>query len=353
METDTQLAITDSAKIDNAPSMLSFTFDSPTLITHGYDLLDSMECANNGKWYETPIDFSGLARCFTSSAAYHQSPLVFKRNVIASCFEPTAYLSRPDFISFVQDFIVFGNGYLEKRQNRLGGLLTLKPVLAKYARVGLKEGQYWQIKNYLDAYEFKKNSVVHLKNPCLHQEIYGTCDYLAGLLSANLNQSATLFRTRYYENGSHAGCIVHVSSTLANPEEMDDLKKQLSDMRQGQSFKNLFIQTTKGDKDGIQILPFAQMGAKDEFIGIKNTTRDDLLAMHRIPPQLMGIIPEGSGSLGDIEKAAMVFWFNELLPLMESIKAVNEMLGIEAIRFKEYALLDFVTQMKNKSPASK
>lgn len=90
--------------------------------------------------------------------------------------------------------------------------------------------------------------------------------------------------------------------------------------------------------------------AKDEFIGIKDTTRDDLLAMHRIPPQLMGIIPQGSGSLGDIEKAAMVFWFNELLPLMESMKSINDMLGVEVIRFKQYALLDFLTQAKNKEP---
>lgn len=90
--------------------------------------------------------------------------------------------------------------------------------------------------------------------------------------------------------------------------------------------------------------------AKDEFIGIKDTTRDDLLAMHRIPPQLMGSIPQGSGSLGDIEKAAMVFWFNELLPLMESMKSINDMLGVEVIRFKQYALLDFLTQAKNKEP---
>ncbi|EOG1982199.1 TPA: hypothetical protein ACXI1D_000033 [Proteus mirabilis] len=62
-----------------------------------------------------------------------------------------------------------------------------------------------------------------------------------------------------------------------------------------------------------------------------------ICCMHRIPPQLMVIIPQGSSSLGDIEKAAMVFWFNELLPLMESMKSINDMLGIEVIRFKQYA----------------
>lgn len=60
----------------------------------------------------------------------------------------------------------------------------------------------------------------------------------------------------------------------------------------------------------------------------------------------MGIIPQGLGNLGDVEKAAMVFWFNELLPLMESMKSINDMLDVEVIR----ALLDFLTQAKIKEP---
>ncbi|WP_140186768.1 phage portal protein [Providencia stuartii] len=349
METSTQLTATE----EQGPQFCSFTFDPPSIVSSGGDLLDCMECASNGRWYETPIDFSGLARSFTSSASYHQSPLVFKRNVITSCFEPTPYLSRPDFTTFAQDFIVFGNGYLEQRINRLGGLLKLKPSLAKYTRVGVKDGQFWQVKNYLDAFEFRKDSVIQLKNPCIHQEIYGTCDYLAGLISANLNHSATMFRTNYYENGSHAGVMVYLSTALANDEAVESLKKSLTEARRGKAFKNIFVYAANGEKDGIQILPFSQISAKDEFVGIKDTTRDDLLAMHRTPPQLMGIIPQGSGSLGDVEKAATVFWFNELLPLMESMKSINDMIGVEAIRFKPYALLDFLTQQQAKEPKYK
>jgi capsid portal protein len=31
-----------------------------------------------------------------------------------------------------------------------------------------------------------------------------------------------------------------------------------------------------------------------------------MLAAHRVPPQLMGAIPEGNGSFGDVEKAASI-----------------------------------------------
>ncbi|SXE38014.1 phage portal protein, PBSX family [Klebsiella variicola] len=82
----------------------------------------------------------------------------------------------------------------------------------------------------------------------------------------------------------------------------------------------------------MQILPFQQITAKDEFINIKNATRDDILAAHSIPPQLMSVMPEGNGSFGDIEKAARVYAINELTPVMEALKVVNKWIGEEVIR---------------------
>lgn len=69
-------------------------------------------------------------------------------------------------------------------------------------------------------------------------------------------------------------------------------------------------------------------------------TRDDILAAHRVPPQLMGAMPDGAGSFGDVEKAARVYAINELTPVMEAMKSVNDWLGEEVIRFNPYALLE-------------
>ena len=90
----------------------------------------------------------------------------------------------------------------------------------------------------------------------------------------------------------------------------------------------------------MQLIPFSQISAKDEFLNIKSATRDDILAAHRVPPQLMGAMPDGNGSFGDVEKAARVFAINELMPAMEALKHVNDWLGEEVIRFKPYALLE-------------
>ncbi|ASJ24299.1 phage portal protein, PBSX family [Laribacter hongkongensis] len=93
-----------------------------------------------------------------------------------------------------------------------------------------------------------------------------------------------------------------------------------------------------GKKDGIQIIPISEVSAKDEFFNIKNVTRDDVLAAHRVPPQLMGIVPNNTGGFGDAGKAAEVFYQNEILPLQTRLAEINWMVGEEVVRFGPYAM---------------
>lgn len=317
----------------------SFSFGEPTSIMDKRDLQDCMECASNGRWYEPPISPYGLARLL-AGAVHHESPLVFKRNVIMSCFKPHPLLSRQDASAFVMDYLVFGDAYLERRDNRLGQPLKLKHSLAKYTRRGVDLDQYWFVTHYQEDYAFEPEKVFHLRNASIHQEIYGAPEYMSALQSIMLNGEATLFRRNYYINGSHAGVIVYLTDPVANTADVEKLKRSLTDARGGGAFKNLFVYAAGGKKDGIQILPFSQIAAKDEFTGIKDATRDDMLAIHRVPPQLMGVMPNNTCGLGDIVKAARVFAINELYPIMESLKAVNDWLGIEVFQFNPYALTE-------------
>ncbi len=177
----------------------------------------------------------------------------------------------------------------------------------------------------------------------IHQEIYGMPEYVGALLSASLAHSADLFRKLYYDNGSHAGCILYIGSSQVDNESVKSLRDTLNGAKGGGAFKNLVIHAPGGGDKGVQLLPFSQISAKDEFLNIKNATRGDILGAHRVPPQLMGAMPESNGAFGDVEKAARVFAINELIPAMEAMKQVNEWLGEEVIRFKPYALLEPAT----------
>jgi capsid portal protein len=52
-------------------------------------------------------------------------------------------------------------------------------------------------------------------------------------------------------------------------------------------------------------------------------SRDDVLAAHRIPPQLLGIVPSNTGGFGAVLPAAQVFARNEIRPLQERFREIN------------------------------
>ncbi|STJ03718.1 portal capsid protein Q (GpQ) [Escherichia coli] len=229
-------------------SLSAFTFDGPYRLT-GHDLLDNMYCADNGRWYETPVDWYGLARA-ARQTSWHQSALYFKRNVLLSCYIPHPLLSRQDFSALALDWFVFGNAFLELRSNMLGEPLKLRHALAKYMRRGSDLESWWYVQDGKDAFQFRPGKVCHLMNPDINQEIYGMPEYLGALLSASLSHSADMFRKLYYDNGSHAGCIIYIGAAQVNRESMDSLKETLQGARGGGAFKNVLIHAPNGAKRG-------------------------------------------------------------------------------------------------------
>ncbi|XYK63433.1 phage portal protein [Serratia marcescens] len=322
-----------------AAGVEAFTFGDPVPVLDRRELLDYVECVRMDKWYEPPISFDGLARTFRATV-HHSSPLYVKRNILTSTFKPHRLLSQQAFSRFVQDYLVFGNAYLELRTNRLGGPMELKPSLAKYTRRGVDLDTYWFVQYGLgvDPYQFDTDSVFHLLEPDINQEIYGLPEYLSALNSAWLNESATLFRRKYYQNGSHAGFIMYMSDAAASQTDVDNIRNAMKGARGPGNFRNLFMYSPNGKKDGIQIIPLSEVAAKDEFWNIKNVTRDDQLHAHRVPPQLMCIVPENAGGFGNVKEASEVFVRNELIPLQRRMQELNDWMGEEVIIFENYVL---------------
>lgn len=93
-----------------------------------------------------------------------------------------------------------------------------------------------------------------------------------------------------------------------------------------------------GKKDCIQIIPLSEVAVKDEFLNIKNVSRDDMMAAHRVPPQMMGIMPSNTGGFGDVEKAANVFVRNELIRLQKRLQKLNDWVGELIIKFESYTI---------------
>jgi capsid portal protein len=50
------------------------------------------------------------------------------------------------------------------------------------------------------------------------------------------------------------------------------------------NFKKFFYHAPYGKADGITLIPISEVASKVEFVNIKNTSRDDVLTAHRVPP---------------------------------------------------------------------
>jgi PBSX family phage portal protein len=328
--------------VSNAASPFTFAFGDPEPVLNGFDLNSYAECWFNGRWYEPQFSFAGLAKTY-KAAPYLATAIIFKRNFLSSLFIPNKYLSRQDFEQIALDFIWCGNAYLEKIKSRLGSTMQYKPVLAKYMRIGENAEKYYQLVNNhrgLKEHIFPKESIVHIREVDIDQELYGVPEYLAALQSAWLNESATLFRRKYYNNGSHAGFILYLNDAITNTDDVEKLKEQMKQSKGPGNFRNLFFYAPGGKKDGIQIIPVSEIAAKDDFTNIKSISRDDQLAMVRTPPQLLGIIPSNAGGFGDIEMASKIFWKNEIVPLSTRMLKINELVGMELIKFNPYVVTD-------------
>lgn len=131
---------------------------------------------------------------------------------------------------------------------------------------------------------------------------------------------------------------MYMPDTPQNQEDMDNIRKAMKSAKGPGNFHNLFMYSPNGKKDGIQIIPLSEVAAKDEFLNIKNVSRDDMMAAHRVPPQMMGIIANNTGGFGDVEKASKVFVRNELIPLQKCLCELNKWTGEETISFSQYSL---------------
>ncbi len=324
-----------------AQGMSVFSFGDAEPVMSRRDVLDHIECWVNGRWYSPPIPPAGLARAFRVGP-HHESAIRLKVQLLAGMFEPTRLMSLAVFKGLALDFLVFGNAYPSKVKALSGRAHHIEQPLARYMRRGVEPGAFFQVigdgwaPGRETEHAFEIGSVLQVAEPDINQDLYGLPQYISALQSAFLNEAATIFRRRYYENGSHAGFFLYLTDATKTDDDVDAIRKALRDSKGPGNFKNVFIHAPGGKSDGLKLVPISEVTAKDEFLGIKGASRDDVLAAHRCPPPLLGIVPQNTGGFGDVSKATDVFVRNEIEPLKGVFLAINDWAGEEAVRFRAW-----------------
>ena len=278
----------------------AFSFGDPEPVLQGriYEYV-GIWLLDNGRYYSTPVPLSGLARLLKANA-YHGPILELKVNMTMRGFRPSAALSRRDMHAVSTDYMVFANAYLQLARNWLGEIVRANHLPAINMRRMRDPERYGLLLPNGQFHEFEAGEVLHLKNYDVCQTIYGLPGYLGAIQSMLLNEDATLFRRM--------------------------IKKSIMESRGIGNFRNIFIHIPNGREKDIQILPVGDFSTKDELERIKNISRDDIIAAHRIPPAMASIIPTNTAGFGDITKVDAVYFPNEIVPIREILLEGNEVL---------------------------
>lgn len=310
-----------------------FAFGDPEPVTSLPEIFGTWAWLSGEGWYEPPVPWKILAQSYRASS-YHGSAIQLKRDMLAEAYIPHPLLSRSEFKGLVLDYLILGNAFLQRMRGRTGKTIGLTRRMAKYVRRGLDLNSFYWLPDYMRREELPSGQIFHLMESDIDQEIYGLPDYLGALQATWLNESATLFRRKYYTNGSHAGFILYISDATQNQEDIDAIREALRSAKGPGNFRNLFVYSPNGKKDGIQLIPVSEVAAKDDFLHITTVSRDAQLAAHRVPPQLLGIVPTNSAGFGSIGEARDIFRELEVLPIQATLLQVNDWLGEPVIAFR-------------------
>ena len=325
-----------SRKQKNRAKAMAFSFGEPETVMAGQlSNYLGVYLLDNGQYYQTPLPLPGLARLLRANA-YHWPMLEFKVNMVMRGFVGSPALSRQCFKKAATDYMVFANAYLQKLYNFFGEVAAYRHLPAINMRRARGEDRYCRIGIDGKITLFEPGDVLHIRNYEVSQDIYGLPSYIGAIQSMLLQEDATLFRRRYYRNGAHMGYIFYSSSPYLDESDKEALQGAISRSKGVGNFRNLFLHIPNGKEKDIQILPVGDFSTKDELEKIKNISRDDIIAAHRIPPALANIIPQVAGGLGDIVKADEVYMRNEIVPLHEELGVVNDELPEDLrVRFGE------------------
>jgi hypothetical protein len=75
-------------------------------------------------------------------------------------------------------------------------------------------------------------------------------EYLSALNSAWLNESATLFRRKYYQNGAHAGYIMYVTDAAQSSTDVE--ARPRCGLERARQFKTCFSTPRTGNRTALR-----------------------------------------------------------------------------------------------------
>lgn len=316
-----------------------WSFGEPEPVLNSRGFVDYLHCYWNGRYWEPSVDRDGLTK-LRHASVYHPSAMEAKVNILLATTEiaDTAMINYDELEAIATDYLIYGEYCMEGLYSRTGKLAKLKHAHTLYTRRMKRPDEFGYLHGYGDFQPFTPGTILQVRKYDPTQEIYGTPPYLSAVNSILLKENAVLFRRKYYKNNAHMGFILYISDPGIEDTAIDAIETSLKNAKGPGNFKNMVVHAPNGDKDGIQLISVSEFAAKDEFYNMHRVSMTDQLAIHRVPWELMSVMPEGQSQARNLPDVAAVFAMNENTPFQRKLSRINEFAGREVLKFHPYRL---------------
>lgn len=320
---------------------------------------------------DVPVDFGILADLLHENT-WHESCLRAKARVIAQLGfdirndklsediikkikKPNSDYFFTDMLGRVMlDYEIYGNAYIEVV--RIGNNVEkLYHLPARDVRIDKDRKGYWQIPKgklltgqyFCNFDEKSKNpadhELIHLKNYTPLSSYYGLPEYLGCVPAITTLTYIAEFNLRYFSNGCMPDLAIIVEGGELDSKTEDEIVDYLAENMKGlvNSHKTLFLNVNQKDvKIRIEKLNEVKEGS---FKILRDSSRDEIISAHGVPPRLAGIMVAGSLGGTNESKAQMQTFMDVYVKpkqkaLTESLNEYYEMMYGQSPDFYLYEL---------------
>jgi PBSX family phage portal protein len=299
-----------------------------------------------------PIDLGVLLQS-TIMGPYHNRCLEFKRiATIGNGYDTKdpegvkAVLADFDLSSWVDDFFLFANGYLEREQAVSGRVAKLHHVRAN-SLWKTSKGDW--VQRTRDPEQDKDDwktidaaKILHLREYSALSDHYGVPKWLPALLPVALTWESNDFKRKFYQNGAHAGLLILLTGiTGLTQPQMDELEKKIKGTKGPGNFNTLFI-ALKNAEAKVEIKGVAkETPVRDDYPEIQKACREQVLTAHGLPPRLMSIILDAKGGAmggGELKDELRLFHLSFVAPTQKLLEDfLNPLLPPSSpIKFRDF-----------------
>lgn len=304
---------------------IDFAFGEPEPLVGGWRDMATVHFDPFNDVYTPPLLPAGLDKLKRANAV-HGRCVSFKAGQMANVFVDTSLVPLRDYRRACDDLETFGNAYFLRVENVFGQLLSLRHVPALNMRV-MKDGRFKYLRPHgQDDVIFEAGQILHASHYDTGQDRYGVPRWAGALNDVFLNSEATLFRRRYYGNGSHMGYILYTTDPKMDKKKEDEIAEQVRRGKGVGNFRSMYINIPNGKDKAVQVIPVGDISQKDEFERVKNISADDILIGHGVQPSLAAAKPDNTGGFGDIEKIERFYRRNDVPQLVYPFLELNDQL---------------------------